>query len=84
MRTFKLMCHIGLSMTSSDKPLISKLSREDGAKSIPINKKCRICKEEKLLSEFHFSDKSRDQRAATCKTCMEEREAECAQQEQRE
>ena len=78
MRTFKLMCHIGLSMTSS------KLSREDGAKSIPINKKCRICKEEKLLSEFHFSDKSRDQRAATCKTCMEEREAECAQQEQRE
>ena len=78
MRTFKLMCHIGLSMTSS------KLSREDGAKSIPINKKCRICKEEKLLSEFHFSDKSRDQRAATCKTCMEEREAECAQQEERE
>jgi hypothetical protein len=33
----------------------------------PISKKCRTCKEEKLLCEFDFSDNARDKRAATCK-----------------
>ena len=35
---------------------ITYIKRENGAKSIPISKKCRICKEEKLFSEFYFSN----------------------------
>ena len=58
MRTFKLMYHIGLSMVSSDKPLIF------GEKPIPISQKCRTCRQEILVSEFDFSDRARDKRAA--------------------
>ncbi|MGA9149983.1 MAG: hypothetical protein WBZ36_05345 [Candidatus Nitrosopolaris sp.] len=36
----------------------------------PISKKCRICKEEKLLCEFEFSDKAKDKRVSTCKNCV--------------
>jgi hypothetical protein len=62
-------------MTNSDKPLISKLSKDDKTKPIPVSKRCRTCKEEKLLSEFDFSSKSKSKRVATCKTCMDEKES---------
>jgi len=63
--------------------LTSPIKLNDGVKSkpIPVDKKCRVCKMRKLLSEFEFNDKARDKRATTCKTCMEERktETECDQ-----
>ena len=43
------------------------------SKPIPVSKKCRVCKEEKLLSEFDFSNKAKDKRCSICKTCEEER-----------
>ena len=39
----------------------------------PISKRCKRCKQVKLFSDFDFSSKSKDKRAATCKSCMEER-----------
>lgn len=57
-------------MVSSDKPLIF------GEKPIPISQKCRTCRQEILVSEFDFSDRARDKRAATCKSCMEEKDDE--------
>ncbi|MGA9154672.1 MAG: hypothetical protein WBZ36_29160 [Candidatus Nitrosopolaris sp.] len=36
----------------------------------PISKRCRNCKEEKLLCEFDFSNKAKDKHVATCKSCV--------------
>ena len=34
-------------------------------KPIPVDKKCRVCKMRKLLSEFDINDKARGKRATT-------------------
>ena len=39
----------------------------------PVSKICRVCKQEKLLSEFDLSNKSKDKRASVCKICEEEK-----------
>ena len=40
----------------------------------PINKRCRSCREVKLLTEYDFSKKSKDGRERTCKECKERKE----------
>jgi hypothetical protein len=37
----------------------------------PINKRCRSCKEVKLLMDFDFSQRSKDKRKQVCKGCKE-------------
>jgi hypothetical protein len=39
----------------------------------PISKKCQVCKVEKLLCEFEFSDNTKT-RVDTCRSCVEKRE----------
>ena len=39
----------------------------------PISKKCSVCKQEKLLSEFDLSNAAKDNRASACKICEEEK-----------
>lgn len=41
------------------------------SKPIPIDKKCRICKEKKLLSEFQFKERNKDKHDTVCKPCIE-------------
>ena len=36
----------------------------------PIEKKCRICKERKLLLNFDINGKTKDKRKNICKSCM--------------
>lgn len=36
----------------------------------PIEKKCRICKERKLLLNFDINDKAKDKHKNICKSCM--------------
>jgi len=40
-------------------------------KTIPISKRCRICKEKKLFSEFDINDKIKDKHDTICKSCIE-------------
>ena len=40
-------------------------------KPIPISKRCRICKEKKLFSEFDINDKNKDKHDTICKSCIE-------------
>jgi hypothetical protein len=42
----------------------------------PISKKCCLCKQERLLSEFDLTNKSKDKHASICKTCERERHIE--------
>lgn len=49
------------------------LLKSVGKSNPPITKRCRICKLERLLSEFDFANKAKDKRASICKTCEEER-----------
>ena len=62
-------------MNKAKEPIISRL---DNIKPIPINKKCSVCKQLKLLSEFvlDMSLKTKDHRARVCNSCIEEREEE--------
>ena len=53
-------------MTNKDEQMISKLNP-------PISKRCRLCKENKLLSEFDFSNRTRDKHTADCKNCVEKK-----------
>jgi superfamily II helicase len=53
-------------MTNKDEQMISKLNP-------PISKRCRLCKENKLLSEFDFSNRARDKHTAVCKNCVEKK-----------
>ena len=39
----------------------------------PINKKCGLCNQYKLLSEFDYSQTANDRRALFCKECESER-----------
>jgi len=50
--------------------------QESNLKRIPISKKCRRCKEEKLLSEFdlNLSGRSKDKHTSTCKACVQKQE----------
>jgi hypothetical protein len=61
---------------TSPSPVKLNDGRGGGAKPIPVDKKCRVCKTRKFLSEFGINDKAHDKRATTCKTCMEERKTE--------
>ena len=54
----------------TDKSLRPELS-EVGANPIPVTRKCRDCKQIRLLSEFELLEKSKSERADTCKTCEE-------------
>jgi hypothetical protein len=65
-------------MNKDKGPIISKLKPIDNIKPIPISKRCSICKKIKLLSEFRFdiSLKTKDHRAITCNSCMQQSEAE--------
>lgn len=45
-------------------------------KPIPVSKKCRVCKGDKLLSEFEFANKSMSKRTTICKSCVEKLEEE--------
>jgi hypothetical protein len=45
----------------------------DSVNPIPVDKKCRSCKEVKILSEYEFSKKSKDGRKRTCKECKEQK-----------
>ena len=38
--------------------------------SIPISKKCRLCKSVKLLNQFEIDDKAKDKHATICKDCF--------------
>jgi hypothetical protein len=42
--------------------------------AIPVDKKCRLCREVKLLTEYDFSKKSKDGRQQVCKMCKERKE----------
>jgi hypothetical protein len=65
-------------MNRANEHIVSKLKPIDNIKPIPINKRCSVCKQIKLLSEFEFdiSLKTKDHRAVTCNSCMQESEAE--------
>jgi hypothetical protein len=60
-------------MTNKDEQMISNLNP-------PISKCCRLCEENKLLSEFDFSNRARDKHTAVCKNCVEKKyEGACCQ-----
>ena len=58
-------------MNKAKEPIISRL---DNIKPIPINKKCSVCKQLKLLSEFvlDMSLKTKDHRSKVCNSCIAE------------
>lgn len=41
---------------------------------IPVDKKCRSCRDVKLLTDYDFSKKSKDGRQQVCKECKERKE----------
>jgi hypothetical protein len=61
-----------VTMDNAKEPITLK------SKTIPISKKCKYCKQVKLLSEFEFdvSLPTKDHRAVTCNTCMKKFEVE--------
>jgi hypothetical protein len=65
-------------MNKAKEPKISRLEPMGNIKPIPINKKCSVCKQLKLLSEYTFdmSLKTKDHRARVCNSCLEKREEE--------
>ena len=65
-------------MNKTKEPIVSKLKPIDNIKPIPISKKCKCCKQVKLLSDFEFdvSLPTKDHRAVTCNTCMKKFEVE--------
>jgi hypothetical protein len=42
--------------------------------TIPISKKCRLCKTVKLLNEFEIDEKRKDKHENVCKDCMAKEE----------
>lgn len=60
-------------------PIVPKLKPIDNVKPIPVTKKCHVCKQLKLLSEFtlDMTLKTKDHRARTCNSCMEQEEGNC-------
>ncbi|MFY9795883.1 MAG: hypothetical protein WCC17_07895 [Candidatus Nitrosopolaris sp.] len=39
----------------------------------PIDKRCRICKEKKLLNQFEINNRAKDKRSNICKDCLTEK-----------
>lgn len=64
-------------MNKTKEPITSKLKPIDNVKPIPVTKKCHVCKQLKLLSTLDMSLKTKDHRARTCNSCMEEEECNC-------
>ncbi len=40
----------------------------------PVDKRCRSCGQTKILSEYDFSQRSKDGRMSVCKSCKEQRQ----------
>jgi hypothetical protein len=41
---------------------------------VPVDKRCKSCRQTKILTEYEFSKRSKDGRAQICKECKEQKQ----------